>query len=373
MKQLFSTLLLSVFCLSLTAKENNVFDQEQLTEQSNKACGCTYACTCDPVPATLIPCNKAYNSPLRFSSCWGVFAGGSLLYWRAAEQNLEMCVLNEFSTQYPIDGKVATFDFTYNLAFNVFLGMEFCHDYWSSYLSYTRYNNSLSKTITTKDSKPKIFPNWLLEDALSAMPDQPLIEAKGKWKLNINTIDWFISRHYYVGQYLTSRPYFGLRVAFIDQKLNIKYAPEVKDKHEHLFTSRNGISSWGIGPRVGLDNWWGFCGNYRIFSDVSGGVIFTDYTTKTKQFEILNNVKTTLISVNDDPNELKFDLQASIGLGWEDYLSYDRYHVNLTIGYDFLIFFNQNLFRRYLNNSSGQIVNGDLYLHGLTVKLGVDF
>lgn len=369
MKQLLSTILLSVTCLSLGAQETLAYNENNQIAQA-KSCGCIYACTCDPVPATLIPCNKAYNSPLRFSSCWGVFASGSLLYWSASEQNLELGVLNDYPSTYPVSGEVASFDFRYNLAFNVALGMEFCHDFWSSYLSYTRYKNSINKKISVgQDSMQVIFPNWLLEDATN----DNIVAIKGNWYLNLNTLDWCLSRHYYVGQYLTNRPYFGLRAAFITQRLNAKYTPQAFDQQSRLFTSFNEISSWGIGPRVGMDNWWGFCGNYRIFSDVSGGLVYTSYKTKTKQFETTDGENDTLINVKSDPNELKFDLQASIGLGWEDYLSYDRWHVNFSIGYDFLIFFNQNLFRRYLNNSSGQIVNGDLYLQGLTVKLGVDF
>lgn len=365
MKRIFSLFLFSL-SFSLYAENEVVFNEQELIAQS-KTCGCLYACTCDPMPATKIPCTKAFNAPLRFSSCWGYFTSASFIYWRACEQNIELGIFDNYPGDLPVDARTISLDFSYRPSFKVQLGMQFCHDTWNTYLEYTRYHETMKKKEKADPSTmEQIFPLWLYESATN----ETITALKGRWHISLDTIDWYLARHYYVGQYLTYRSYFGLRGAFIDQRLKVKYTPA---SNTMLFISKNRANSWGVGPRMGLDAWWGFCGNFRVFGDASGGILYTDYKGVTQQVESYKGLDTDLLKIKDNQGELRYDLNLAIGLGWEDYLSYDRWHIDFTIGYDFLIFFNQNIFRRYLTNTNSQILNGDLYLHGLTVKLGLDF
>lgn len=390
---------------------NSSFSESELIAQ-NKPCGCVYACTCEPICETLIPCAKAYNAPLRFASCWGLFIEGSFLYWNGSMQNLELgTTYTNSESAFYYEGKKIGLDFEYNSAFRLALGYQLCHDYWQTYIEYTRYHQTFKGKQNT-DNLQHIFPYWIIDTTAAG---NEIYETSGRWHLGLDLIDWYLARQYYVGQYLSFKPFFGLRGLIIEQNFRVKYIPTTTYVS---LNSTNKSSSWGIGPRAGVDTWWAFCGNLRIFGNVSAGLVYQDFykirmqhstveevmmpaplqeegkkkvsakvvpevtaeenpeapTSKEKKATLEpTNLETLTLNMPDSLQELRYDCSFAIGLGYEDYVFYDRYHFNFSIGYEFNLFLDQNVFSQYQTITDNRPLYGDLFLHGLTVKLSIDY
>ena len=62
-------------------------------------------------------------------------------------------------------------------------------------------------------------------------------------------------------------------------------------------------------------------------------------------------------------------------IGYGFYFSNKNYHLNLSLGYDFLYFYNQNQIRSLIDSlkSQNKTKADDLILHGLNVKIRLDF
>ena len=67
-------------------------------------------------------------------------------------------------------------------------------------------------------------------------------------------------------------------------------------------------------------------------------------------------------------------MDVELGLGWGSYFDCNNWHVDVTAGYGFQVFFDQNMFRNF---NEGHLVqnlpNGNLNVHGLTATIRLDF
>lgn len=361
--------LLSLFFILNTCFLTDLFaftDQE-LIAQANKPCGCLYACCCDPLPETKIPCNKAFNAPLRYASCWGYFVTGSFLYYTADMQNFSLGILdNQIGGDFPLDGEAIHFSTSYDPGFQVSFGIDLGHDNWKTYIEYTRFHKTYNKSVSIgPDSFQEIFPFWVTTEIADRVNS-----TQGQWELGLDLIDWYLARRYYVGQFLTFNTFVGLRGMILDNCFTTTYTLE---NRPDVLESENTIRSWGIGPRAGIDTNWTLCGNFKFFANGSFGLIYQDFNKIKKKNTETDTFPLTTLEYKEDLSELCYDVHFSLGLGYDNYLVCDRWHYDLTIGYDFNRFFDQNVLRRYQSIDDNNILYGDLFLHGLTVKLAVDF
>jgi|GEM_PF-3073965 len=361
MKRLFFLIFISLFANTVSAQEDNPC----------KPCGCDTACLCDPILESEFPCLSGFNSPLRYASCYGYFVSASYLYWSANMQSFTLGTMGDNLNNFPGSATVIDFDNTYNSTFQVTGGMQLFCDVWQTFIDYTRYHQTFVKNESVpEDSTQRIFPFWVTPDQTDVVNS-----VNGTWKLGLDLIDWYLSRQYYVGQFLVVKPFVGIRGMILDNSLRATY--EVQNSIDSLISS-NSTKSWGIGPRIGSDTWWTFCGNLRVYARASAGLVFQNFYRITK-----NNVELTtfgsssidlsVLKYSEKLNELCYDVQFSLGVGYEDYVSYDRWHYDITIGYDFNRILDQNVFRRFQTVTDNTILYGDLILQGLTVKLALDF
>jgi hypothetical protein len=118
----------------------------------------------------------------------------------------------------------------------------------------------------------------------------------------------------------------------------------------------------------------------RLYGRGVGDLLFTRYTTLgTSQTatdaagEVIGGGITRLTQTNVD--YLRPHLDLEIGFGWGTYFYGNRRHVDLSAGYDFQVFFNQNMFRGFSDDSSfsSSLPHGDLFLQGLTLSARFDF
>lgn len=295
---------------------------------------------------------------------WDFFFTASFIYMQAMEE-IDLAIANS-ATLPRIQGKIIDHDFTYKPGFRVGMGYNLPHDHWDIYAEYTRFH----QTSTTKASAPS--NGNLLTLLLSSINQGTANGVLGRWKLAIDMLDVELARSGHVSKSLILRPYLGLRALWIDQKYTAQYLEMIQTANNIFSPQVNSITkndSWAIGPKFGMDTDWLIVKNLRFFGNISGCLIFTSDTSNHKENSITNNFP--VVSIRDDTNFIRPNLELAVGLGWGTYFKDCRYHIDLSADYEFQAFWNQNMFQLTSFSFNGGGV--DLFLHGLGIRVRFDF
>ena len=106
---------------------------------------------------------------------------------------------------------------------------------------------------------------------------------------------------------------------------------------------------------------------------------FARYTTiALKQFLSAaaqnDQINLTNKAVNHDINVLRPVMEMGVGIGWGSYLSCQDWYLDLSVRYDFLQLWNQNVMRIYAIGMNGVSTPTDnLQMHGITATARFDF
>lgn len=364
---------------------------------------------CPPAPSTCCPpwpvpvLNAAYNYPARIQTrCpWDISFDASFIYWQPLEDNLELGVVNNITTS-PIGtaatgttvGYVVDMDFKYKPGFKVGFGVAFDYDNWDTHAEYTWFHNTNSNSVSVPgiaSPTQDILPMW----------GSPTTEytggfayhsASAKWKLHMDIVDLDLGRWYYVGTKLTFRPNFGARAAFIRQNYNITYlaetpfdpvgqtgAAQTAFRESNVFAKSH---SWGLGFKTGLDTNWMIGQGFRVFGCGEADILFTRYTQLSTGEDSITLPPTTpaaLASITikqRNHNTVRTHLDIQMGIGWGTYWDCNNWYTDVMLGYEFQVFFDQNMFRHYNNGTmtaNSMMPNGDLFTQGLTAQFMLTF
>lgn len=352
-------------------------------------CPPTQVCNTDPCcPAWPVPVlNAAYNYPARIQTrCpWDIFADVSFIYWQPIEENLEIGIAN---TPAPtagaltaganayIDSNVINMDFDYKPGFKVGLGGNFDYDNWDLRLEYTWFHNTNSQssngplggsiipTIGTPD-----VTNTNLYDSVS-----------GNWQLKMDIIDLDLGRWHYVGTKLVCHPTFGMRVDWIRQNTGTTYTRAAGRNGDtaDVSTITQKSNSWAIGPKVGMDTNFDLGMGFRFFGNGEADLLFTKYTRLSYK-ELHTDATLALNPVRVKQNKVyavKPHLDLELGFGWGTHLDCNNWYMDFALGYEFQVFFDQNMFRHFNDSAmvgNSTLPNGNLYVQGLTATFKLDF
>lgn len=376
----------------------------QTCTNSCSTCCCNPCCCepCDFVP----PCPPdqcAYNAPdiIDIKCGWDIFVTGSFVYFQAKEENLEyMEILKAVPNSDPqaLVNNYSTMCFDYKPGFKVGVGTSFGCDNWSLYLEYLRYYADAGKGSLSANENINLFSYYLFPLFITAKPPFFVIDsatATSKWRLEMDALDLLVNREYYVGRCLVFNSYFGLRAAWIDQIYKSTLSSQtttVSGEQPPIALYQNidvklSSSSWGVGPKVGLQGDWRFCGGFYFFGDTSFDLLYTSYSVKEDKKSIITNSSdpTTNIETKNGEKCSKFcfirpHAQIGLGFGWGDYFCCNDYYFDLKIGYEFHQYWNQNVLPMIPNGSildnqysDPSRLGGDLNLHGLLITARLDF
>jgi hypothetical protein len=127
----------------------------------------------------------------------------------------------------------------------------------------------------------------------------------------------------------------------------------------------------GARPKVMLTD------NFFIDVDAAFSMLFTQYTTiKHSENQASSTVTPSLVrSSIHNYNTVRPEFDLGVNLGWSSYLKDNRYHIDFSIGYQFMTFFEQNMIRKLMDSTvSGTGAEaGALTLNGLNVSLAFNF
>ncbi len=311
-------------------------------------------------------CCKPSNPPRSF------YTSATFLYFYASERGLSYALTNSTKTQFApnIGASLVNMDFEYKPGVRLGFGYVTNHDDWDIYSEYTRFYQTTSSSKKAPQNG-SLFTFWLKNQ------NQGFAEsASAKWNLDMDILDIELGRSGAV-QGVVFRPFFGLRSMWLDQKYNVSYFDVIPASTQGVYSeeinSKNKSSSWALGPRFGVDTQWIFGKGIYLLGDIAGSLIYTSYKVSHRESNTFGNMPSFILK--NSPENLRANLELALGLGWGTSIYQNRYHMDLSAGYEFHYFWNQNEMTT-LGKVAGFSFGGggmDLSLHGLSLKVRFEF
>lgn len=301
----------------------------------------------------------SYNAPaaIKVKDGAGIYISGSFIYWIPLESSMEL------GQYYPInvttdacESIILPFDFC--PGFKVALGYNSNFDGWNIMLEYLHFHPNF-----TKNFPP---PSWAqyIDDYYT--PTEGDSHLKADFQIKIDLLNLFVGRNFYNGKNLILQPVIGIKGGWIDQYLNVT-ATEINTNY--IFTSKYGIKTWAIGPKMGMASKWLLGNGFRIEGDSYFNILYQQFDNS---MDMAGYDRGCLWISKMQPRKITPNFDLNVGLGWGHYLGRERWNLDLSIFYEFQYYFRQNYFRQiYWSMRFGKI--GDLFLNGLTVKVQFDF
>lgn len=327
-------------------------DTNSCPQEPQVSCECLEQGTALPLGQTCFP--PAYSAPatIQLRSCWDMSLYGSFIYWNVAQQGMEIAIQEPTVGS---EGSLAKVETKYQPGFKIGLGVNLDYDDWTSFLEYTWMHQNNGNESTSKSGF--VSNNWFFSESLNGNT------VRSAWTMNLDQLDLAFSRPFYQGQRLTIAPFGGLRGLWIRQKFDVEI-----DANEDTLRSH----CWSVGPMMGaVTNWLLDCG-FRFEGKGGASVLFTNYG-RIFQNQI-SSASGATYSVGENFPALRPMMNLGTGLGWATYVGCKDYSLDLSARYDFHVLWDQNVMLQFANNMNGVPgTSGDLYLHGLTLTMRLDF
>lgn len=298
-----------------------------------------------------------------------VWLEADALVWQASEDNLQYATTSKSQTSVQ-DGHIHSPDFEWDGGVRLGLGIKLPYDEWDLLFNYT-YVQGAAHGHAKAPEGGAVFPLWMTPFGLPA--NFFAEQAKLHWHATLNIADAELGRNCIVSQWVSLRPFLGVRSAWIDQNLHIGYtggtAVPAGDKDQLRFDN----DFWGIGLRIGVDSLWGLGGGWGLFGNGAASMLAGDFTIRQK--EKLKEADLTRLNLKADTNSVVAIAELALGLQWDKLFAQDRYHLGLKFGWELNVFFDQNLLIHFLGASPASLSqsNADLSFQGLTIGLRFDF
>lgn len=227
--------------------------------------------------------------PAGFAAAPGV--GFSLyadfIYWEARQANIDYAV-SGVGDNIAAQGQVYYPKFDYQPGFKAGMAVDMGHDNWDLDANYTWLNTCGGKTsASTSYDNPILAPTRTLFTAdIIPLEEYVLTEADGDWKFVYNLANINLGRNYYISEYLTLRPFFGISGAWNHQNQAIHYTYTVEDPL-HFIAQHYKQSYWGVGFETGLNTAWCFDENWSIYGDFNVMNLWSKYEVKENEIYYL--------------------------------------------------------------------------------------
>lgn len=312
-------------------------------------------CLAAAEPPSVAPTSKV-NFPANFQVEEGVdlFIYGDYLYWRAAEDGLNLTKKGQTS--------IEKIDPDFDSGFRVGLGLNFPRagydlaSYWTSFN--TRATNSSSGTS---------FPLWANPNL---SPVKTSSSQKSSWDLKMNLIDLEWGRDSWFGGNFSCKPFFSLRAALFDQKLAMNFSYATTPLSLETIDAKSDFLGGGL--RAGANGRWTFPYGFALYGQASGSLLYGQFETKSTwelDGELAASTKNNFLQTLSS-------LQLALGFGWDTHFYKDKLHIELHIGWEQSLFFHLNRMNHYINELSKALYfqeQGNLSLQGITVGGRFDF
>ena len=356
MKRLIASLIICLACIQVYAYDPAV--------QTNVR----------PKPKEITP-----NAGPRIAHGADVFVTAQFIWWKVFQEGLNYALTGiraNPGTTLSGTGTEHTPDFGWEPGFKVGLGVNLPHDGWDIYAQYTWIQSHHNDDRAT--SADANMQEGFLLGALTTSANliRNITEARTHWDLNFNVLDLEFGRNFYVSEFLTLRPFGGLKFTWQDQDWDSSFTAEevgvdnIQPGTSGFVRSKQDHDTWGVGIRTGLNGSWFFTKNWSLFANTALSAMWTDYDIDRKDSFHPNSVSngTTALNVHRDEHSIRAVTEFQLGLKGEWWFSNDDYHLAVSAAYEQQVWINYGSYIFVINDA-----DNDLSFHGLTVKARFDF
>lgn len=272
--------------------------------------------------------------------------GAELLYWRAFQDGLDICIPTDISNTVLSDGRIiSTFkgkskdpSFEWNPGFRIGADYEFICTNWDIGILWTHFNSRAHRSLADENNL--------------------------RWHINFDVIDLLVAYQSDFNSCFSLRPYLGVRAARIDQKLRLGERPNSTNfaiSSENIFGTNYRHNLIGIGPLFGVEI------DFRVgygFSLYANGAISWLYGRN--HVKLTHSIATTDVidycSINNNTNSNVMGVDAFLGIRWQTcFCSNNEFF--LQFGFEHHRYFDYSRFGRC----------GDLSFDGLSFGIGLGF
>lgn len=316
---------------------------------------------------------------------------GEYLYWKAVQDSLQYAavlpggvqqIINAFIEGEPVTiaEKVSMIepDFEFQSGFRIGLSYELpCSHFGFGIIWTSLHENIKSSTVAISDIIPITLPASLVFGFINRDPlDFTLAsEAISEWDFKYDALDFQIAKSCSFTCCDTIIPFIGVKLARIKQKQFIEYFGFAIEDTPILVQNTKDNEFKGVGPSLGFEAVWEFCKNFNLTGGISGALLIGKFDVHVNPL------------VGMSPNSIQVDLDQSkhyrvrptvdfiIGLDWQPSISRNCF-ADLGIAYEVQYYWNQWQAAPALESSlivGGFSPEGDLMMHGITVRAGLSF
>lgn len=323
------------------------------------------------------------NAGPRVANGADVFITADFIWWKAVQDGTQYGMNGLKTNATPATaydsvgkGKAKQVAEAWAPGFKVGLGLNLSHDGWDLYAEYTWLRPDNSNSISGN------VVGQTLGAGGQTGPFADVDKASARWDLDFNVIDIELGRNFYLSQFLTMRPFIGLKGTWQDQSVKLRYeatdfelAPQIIGQGVPVtgpYRSRWHTDTWGLGVRGGFNIAWYMSKSWSFYGDLAFSAVWANYhnvSRKDRLDDSITNTSTTLINTDDDNfYSVKYVGELELGLRWETWFYDDNYHIAIQLGWEEQVWVNWGHFVEFVDEKWH-----DLNLHGLNLKFRFDF
>lgn len=302
----------------------------------------------------------------------GAYIAGEFIWWRARGEELFFAQnITSFSIDPAGNIRVAVkdeeVDYEYAPGWKLGIGGNLPFDGWDIYAKWTHFHNH---PVTTAHTSPaRLSPLFG-----QGTPGQELLvgeKATGSWNVMFNAIDIDWGRMLYLSHSLYIRPSFGVKTAWIHQRLGFKIEDNSGIVSQNPFPNvflQATNKYWGIGPYFAMSGVWNWAWGFGLYGELSGALFWGQFR-QDLEVENVNTLNGTTVNAqsNTKTHRVRPTLQMFIGLDWRSCVYKDWIALNFRAGWEVQYFWSQFV------NPFGGIEESDFSLEGITASARIDF
>lgn len=271
--------------------------------------------------------------------------------------------------------------FQWEPGFRIGVGCTSNNDLWDILFSYTWFKTSaaLSTHQTSSFVYSSFLGNFFIDNTNGSKISGPVYRDAGiQWNFLFNTFDLELGRVFQTDEFLTLRPFIGLKSGLINQSITTNWRmpfgrdnqldPLVPITTFSLANERVTNNSLAIGPSSGLNTSWLLYKTSAyacsIIGNFSCGLLFSRWDLKDLY---KNNAPQSVTISNDKIMTALTMIRGNMGIEWHS--CFKELMLTIRLSYESQVWFNQ---LRYYSFNGGRL-NDLLSLHGGVFEVCINF
>jgi len=313
-----------------------------------------------------------------------LFISADFIYWKAYQNGLEYAETGITTTPTTVGGTVPRGTLVapsgaWEPGFKVGLGLEFAHDGWDLFAQYTwlapQSGSGNQSSVSVPAAPSGLYPILGAYKGHTSVATSPALlnDASATWKMHYNVLDLELGRNFFVSRYMTLRPHFGLKAAWMTQRFNV--SQDFNGLQSANFRSEqinHKQKNWGLGIRAGLDPVWHFARSWGMYGEFAFSALYSYFKGKGSDTLYTGFGQTGSSNVYENAQRnfhgVTPVLELGLGLEYMGWFYDEAYMLEVKAGWEEQVWFQTNQLVNGLTSGAGNLTT-----QGFTLKVGFHF